>query len=222
MNQITVYGDSIAAGYGAPPARGFVPVLTRLCSRQMNLPIDYRNYGQSGMTSYALSSALRFNDAWVTGGLTARTVCILIGGDDLIQNVPILLSGQRAAVERALKASAFAYAASLRRIRALTRRPLAVGTIYNPYPATKAADIAVAVYNERVILPAAALVGAAVAPIAETFSGRQAELIDGYGTGVAGAPGRNGVAFPIHPNLQGHAVIAETFLPVVAPAFSRK
>ncbi|KUO96609.1 GDSL-type esterase/lipase family protein [Ferroacidibacillus organovorans] len=135
MNQITVYGDSIAAGYGAPPTRGFVPVLTRLCSRQVNLPLDYRNYGQPGMTSYALSSALRFNDAWITGGLTAQIICVLIGGDDLIQNVPILLSLQRAEVERALKASAFAYANSLRRIRALTRHPLAVGTLYNPYPA---------------------------------------------------------------------------------------
>lgn len=221
MNQITVYGDSIAAGYGAPPTRGFVPVLTRLCSRQVNLPLDYRNYGQPGMTSYALSSALRFNDAWITGGLTAQIICVLIGGDDLIQNVPILLSLQRAEVERALKASAFAYANSLRRIRALTRHPLAVGTLYNPYPATPAADVAVSVYNERVILPAAALIGATVAPVAEAFAGRQAELIDGYRNGVAGAPGRNGVSFPIHPNAHGHTVIAEAFLPVVAPAFSR-
>ncbi|MCY0876864.1 MAG: SGNH/GDSL hydrolase family protein [Firmicutes bacterium] len=215
MKHLTVYGDSIAAGYGARPGRGFVPDLARILAVRTRTRAPYLNFGVPGMTSYALASALVYNDAWCEGLIGCNSVCVLIGGDDLIDNLPRLLSRNRRGIAQTAKASALAYGAVLARIRARTRAPLAVGTLYNPYPATALAEEAIAAYNEAVIIPVARAAGASIAPIHEAFAGRQAALIDGFSTGVAGQPGRCGIAFPIHPNAQGHAVIAETFAPLV-------
>jgi len=211
MDHLTVYGDSIAAGYGAPPGRGFVPDLASILSARTGTASPYLNFGVPGMTSYALASALVYNDAWCSGLIGSNSVCVLIGGDDLIANLSRLLRGNRQAIAQTAKASAHAYAVTLARIRTRVHAPLAVGTLYNPYPATPLAQEAVTAYNEGVIIPAATTAGAAIAPIHEAFAGQQAALIEGYSTGVAGQPGRAGVAFPIHPNARGHAVIAQAF-----------
>lgn len=215
MKHLTVYGDSIAAGYGAAPGRGFVPDLARTVAARTRTRAPYLNFGVPGMTSYALASALVYNDAWCAGLIGCNSVCVLIGGDDLIADLPLVLSRNRRAIGQAAKASALAYSAILARIRNRTRAPLAVGTLYNPYPATPLAQEAVAAYNEGVIIPAATAAGAAIAPVHEAFAGQQAALIAGFSTGVAGQPGRCGIAFPIHPNARGHAVIADTFAPFV-------
>lgn len=208
---LSVYGDSIAAGEGAPPGMGFVPELARLSAVQRRNAVTFFNFGQSGMTSGDLASAFAQNDAWLDGLMQADTVCLLIGGDDLIRSIPLLLTANRRGLERTLLDSA----AHWRRILAVVRRhshgPVAVGTLYDPFPATPAAARAVAAYNECVIAPAAAASGAALAPVHQAFSGRQSALIDGYANGRAGAPGRDGVAHPVHPNARGHAVIARVF-----------
>ncbi|MCI0183315.1 MAG: SGNH/GDSL hydrolase family protein [Acidibacillus sp.] len=216
MRHLTVYGDSIAAGYGAPPGQGFVPRLASLAAQKNHNPaLPYFNFGQSGMTTFALQSAFHHNDAWIGGLHRATTICVLIGGDDIIDDLPILLSRNKQAIEKALVASVIAYRAMLLDIRRQTKAPLAVGTIYNPYPGTALAETAISTYNEIVVIPAAQATGASIAPIHSAFAGNQAGLIDGYSTGIAGQPGRNGVAFPIHPNTRGHQVIAETFASVI-------
>ncbi|MCY0902438.1 MAG: SGNH/GDSL hydrolase family protein [Firmicutes bacterium] len=215
MRHLSVYGDSIAAGYGAAPGRGFVPVLARLLAARRRQTQLYLNFGVAGMTSYQLASALVYNDAWNGGLMRCQSVAVLIGGDDIIDNVPRLLRGGPRGLKETARASAAAYHATLHEIRRGTRAPLAVGTIYNPYPGTPLAEEVISAYNELVILPAAASAGAAVAPIHAAFSGQQALLIDGFSNGIAGRPGRGGVRFPVHPNARGHAVIAETFAPLV-------
>jgi len=166
------------------------------------------------MTSYQLASALVYNDAWCGGLIRCKNVCVLIGGDDIIDNLPRLLSGKASALQQTIKASAIAYTTTLRRIRLRTPATLAVGTLYNPYPQTALAEEVIRTYNASIIQPAALACGAAIAPIYEAFAGAQDALIDGYSTGVAGQPGRAGVYFPIHPNARGHAVIADAFAPL--------
>ena len=208
---LSVYGDSIAAGQGAPPGMGFVPQLARLSAVQRRSAVTFLNFGQSGMTSGDLASALSHNDAWLDGLMDASAVCLLIGGDDLIRSIPLLLAENRRGLERTL----LDCAANWRRILAILRRhsrgPIAVGTLYDPFPATAAATRAVAAYNEFVIAPAAATAGTALAPVHAAFSGRESSLIHGYSNGRADAPGRDGVIHPVHPNARGHDVIAQVF-----------
>ncbi len=217
MRHLTVYGDSIAAGYGAPLGHGFVPRLASLTAQKNGDSIlPYFNFGQSGMTTFALQSALIYNDSWLWGVTKATTICVLIGGDDIIDDLPILLSRKKAELEKALLASVIAYRSIVLEIRRRTRAPLIIGTIYNPYPNTPLAEIVIDTYNQTVIIPAATSTGASIAPIHSAFSGNQAALIQGYRTGVAGQSGRNGVLFPIHPNTHGHQVIAETFASIIS------
>lgn len=213
MRRFTIYGDSIAAGYGAPPGRGFVPRLAGLVATGDGARVTYLNFGQSGMASWELASAMRHNDAWYDGLRTANAVCILIGGDDLLDGLPALLTDKKAGRERALARSVAAYGMVLSETRRIARATVCVGTLYNPYPNTALAAEAIAAYNDLVIAPAAARFGIPVTPVHAAFEGRQAELIDGYSTGVAGVPGRYGIPYPIHPNARGHLAIAEAFAP---------
>lgn len=217
MRRLSVYGDSIAAGEGAPPGKGFVTRLAHLVAAGNNARARLLNFGQPGMASWQLASAMRDNEAWYDGLLTANGVCILIGGDDLVDGLPILLSGKEAGLKQVVAQSAAAYSDMLSGARLVTRGAVCVGTIYNPYPNTKFSAEAVSAYNELVIAPAAARFDIPVAPVHAAFEGREAELIDGYKDGVAGVPGRCGVRFPVHPNACGHLVIAKVF----APYFTR-
>ena len=222
MRHLTVYGDSIAAGYGARNGVGFVPRLASLeatkaarAAKADKATLPYLNFGQAGMTSFQLASAFVYNEPWIEGLRNSHAICVLIGGDDIIEDLPALLSGNARATQRALTASATAFRRTLIDINRISRAPLAVGTIYNPYPATPLAVTAIAAYNRLVIEPAAAAAGAVVAPIHEAFTGNQASLIDGFGDGIAGRPGKGGITFPIHPNTKGHQVIADVFASVI-------
>ena len=224
MRHLTVYGDSIAAGYGARSGAGFVPRLAALEAAKAArastaetgaATVPYLNFGQAGMTSFQLASAFVYNEPWVDGLRNSQANCVLIGGDDIINDLATLLTGNAQGMRRALAASAAAYRRSLARIRRISKAPLAVGTIYNPYPETPLAVSVIDAYNRLVIEPAAATAGAVIAPVHAAFAGNQAALIYGYGGGVAGRPGSGGIAFPVHPNTKGHQVIADVFASVI-------
>lgn len=215
MRLLTVYGDSIAAGYGAPPGRGFVPELSRLAAHATRRVVPLQNYGVPGMTSFELAKALSTDAAFASALTQSATICILIGGDDMIAAVPSLLTKGPAILPSLLGHSASAYARLTRIIRDRSRAPFAVGTLYNPFPNTALAEEIISSYNATVIAPAALAVGAVIAPVHEAFAGRQALLIDGYSDGIAGHPGRGHSIPPVHPNALGHRVIAEVFAPYV-------
>lgn len=212
MQYLTVLGDSIAAGYGTRPNRGFVPVLASLLAVKTRKTVPFMNFGEAGMTSSQLASALIYQDAWVQGVSRASHICILIGGDDVIQSVPAILAREKTTAEAMMLGSVKAYATLMRRVRQQNKGPLIAGTLYNPYPNSPIANEGILAYNRNIIEPAALAVGAIIAPIGSAFAGHQAEFIEGYRTGIAGQPGQDGIAFPIHPNAQGHRVIAEVFV----------
>ncbi len=211
---LSVYGDSIAAAYGLNPAQGFVPKLANHLSTYSQTVTRYFNFGQDGMTSWELASAFLNHADWWDGLRGASAICILIGGDDLIQEAAILLGAHSdRAQKRTFARSRTAYLALLAAASSLKNKSarLAVGTLYNPFPQTPAAEAAINLYNTQIILPAAKRYGVPVAPIHAAFAGAQAELILGYKTGVAGTPGNHGVRYPIHPNAHGQTVIAGAF-----------
>jgi len=212
MGPLTVYGDSIAVGVGTSPDRGCVPVLAHLLARRQQRVQRFFNFGQSGLTSWDLASGLSQIDAWAEAIPDSAAIGVIVGGDDVIRDIPILLQGRQAADRALLLRSRVAYRSALQLLCTRRRCPIAVATVYNPFPNTPLAQQVIDLYNEQVILPAAAATGTAVAPVHAAFAGNQAALIHGYRTGVAGAPGSQGVRYPVHPNSTGHRVIAETFV----------
>ncbi|MCY0870338.1 MAG: SGNH/GDSL hydrolase family protein [Firmicutes bacterium] len=211
MRPLTVYGDSIAAGVGAAPRCGCVPDLARLLARRAHKAQYYLNFGQSGLTTWDLASGLSLIDGWAQAVPTSRAIAVIVGGDDVIHDIPVLLQGRRAADRALLVRSIESYRRVLQLLCARRRCAIAVATVYNPFPNTPLAQQVIDLYNDSVILPAAAAAGVAVAHVHAAFAGNQAALIHGYRTGIAGAPGAHGVRYPVHPNSAGHQVIAETF-----------
>lgn len=208
---VSVYGDSIAYGVGAPEGYGFVPVLATLLAQRQRQRVPYLNFGVSGMTSIQLASAFYGLDAWLLGLHKAATVCILIGGDDIIADIPVLLTKNRQQIQAALVQSQLAYQSILRTVRNVTRCPIVVGTIYNPFPNTELAQYVINTFNAVVIESSASRYQIPVAPIHDAFSGHQAQLIDGYTNGVALSKSSRGESVPVHPNARGHRVVADVF-----------
>lgn len=216
---LSAYGDSITAAYGLPSTQGFVPKLAQKLATTSRKNTPFLNYGQNGMTSWDLASAFVHNIDWESGLTEATNICILIGGDDLIHALPLLLSPHfNVQVGEAMRASRAAYYTLLD--LALKQKHkgarIAAGTIYNPYPNTEIARTAVDLYNNEIILPVATKFGVSVAAIHAAFAGNEAHLIQGYKSGIAGAPGKDGSKFPIHPNANGQTVIADEFARVLA------
>ncbi len=76
QTHLSVYGDSIAYGVGAPPGYGFVPVLATILAQKEKCRQPYLNFGVSGMTSIQLASAFYGIDAWLAGLHQATSICI--------------------------------------------------------------------------------------------------------------------------------------------------
>ena len=211
---LSVYGDSIATAYGLRPAQGFVPKLANNFATFSKRYANYINFAQDGMTSWDLASALGYHIDWRAGLREADTICILIGGDDLIQALPLwLTSSSKSAVQRALIYSRQAYFSVISTAVSLQKRQstMAIGTIYNPFPNTPVAAEAINLYNEQIIVPAAQKFSVPIAPVHAAFAGSEPQLIRGYSNGVAGSSNKHSAQIPIHPNAQGQSVIAGVF-----------
>jgi acyl-CoA thioesterase I len=82
---IWVLGDSLAAGYGLPPAQGFTVRLQRAL-RQQGLAADVRNGGIAGDTAAQGRARL----AWGLRGLGAKPdlVVVELGANDMLRGLP--------------------------------------------------------------------------------------------------------------------------------------
>ncbi len=216
---LSVYGDSIAAAFGLSPIQGFVPKLANHLATSTGRYTNYLNFAQDGMTSWDLAGALEDQIDWRDGLRAAQTICVLIGGDDLIHDLPVLLHHpSNAAIKRAMATSRAAYLSLLSTVTSVKNRRtrIAVGTIYNPFPNTPIAAEAIQLYNEAIIVPIANQFGIPIAPVHQAFAGNELPLIRGYSNGVAGSPGRSGIRYPIHPSAEGQSVIANVFADAIA------
>lgn len=213
----TALGDSITAGeLATSPARAYPSLVTQ------NLRQHRRGWfgevlAEPGWTSQTLNAAV-----WENGPIPLResnVITIWVGGDNLADAALAMLSGARPTI---LKRSLAGYMQSLRAlivgIRRVSRAGVVVCTQYNPFPNTPIAAQGIAALNEATRAVAAAT-SAAVAPVDEWFTGRQAELIAGYRTGRVQDVFRS-VPVPIHPNNRGHRVIADGLTPIVANAYT--
>ncbi|GLV13515.1 hypothetical protein Heshes_11990 [Alicyclobacillus hesperidum] len=209
-------GDSITYGEGATtPSRAYPSVLTALLQSHLrSRSCCDAILAEPGWTSTDLLSALG-----AAGNLpltNARAVTVWIGGDDLAQAALATLASGRKSLP--IAPLVVRYKRNLTDIvrfaQADSRNVVIVCTQYNPFPNSPLAGEAVATLNEA-IRSVAAATGAALAPVADWFAGRQSELIRNYRTGTI-ADALRGPA-PVHPNDRGHRVVAEGLYRMLAP-----
>ncbi|GMA58550.1 lysophospholipase L1-like esterase [Alicyclobacillus sacchari] len=217
---IVSLGDSITYGEGASsPARAYPSVLTALMHSQLpSRSCCDAILAEPGWTSADLLAALA-----AAGGqplANARAITIWIGGDDLAQAALTALASARKSVPIAPLVTRYKHhLTELVRIAQAGRgKTVIVCTQYNPFPNSPLAVAAVATLNDAIGSVAAAT-GAALAPVADWFAGRQRELIRHYRTGTLADVGRGPA--PVHPNDRGHRVIADGLYRMLAPIVSR-
>jgi lysophospholipase L1-like esterase len=211
MAFFVAYGDSIPAGYGVPYACNFISVIQRRLSSSRYHPVQAINLSIPGLNTFGLLDMLASGDGVALLPSTSYII-VYIGGNDLIDALPLLLSKGKSVIPKVIQTSQQRFARSLTIIHRHTRAPILVGTLYNPFPNSPIAVEAVSLYNQQVIMPASHAAHTRIVPVYEAFLGREPALIQGYSSGIAGQPGTHGIEHPIHPNLSGHCVIAQQFL----------
>lgn len=200
-------GDSITAGYNAPHRRGFVDILgARLGTRHPRVKIA--NGGKKGATSADLLFFLTFSPFLHTALRRADLITLCIGGNDLLQAYLKMMLFRHPGV---FPRSMHLYGHHLNRLIGLIRRanrnPLFLLNLYNPFPSSPLAVQRVQEMN-GVIDGVAARWDVPVVDIHDRFLGREPFLIHGFRTGSLSEYRLFGDN-PIHPNGEGHRVIAE-------------
>lgn len=204
-------GDSITGGTNVPKHMRFPTVLGQMIERHVLYPVYVHNMGKRGLTSTGLLHMLK-TPSVLDAIHHADFVTVCIGGDDLIY----------AYVKwRLFRSSTYVYKAIHQLLHNLELichilaycRPkrIAVGTFYNPFPKTPLAREVVQFAADGVIRPTAAHSGFPIADLYRVFLDREAELIDHFHTGGLEDYRPFTPNTPIHPNIQGYGVIAQTF-----------
>lgn len=78
-------GDSLTAGFGAPPGFGFADRYRELAESSLGVPILLDNAGVNGATSADLLSALEGDPRLAELVRNARILTLTIGGNDLLE-----------------------------------------------------------------------------------------------------------------------------------------
>jgi lysophospholipase L1-like esterase len=208
-------GDSITYGQDASSVGRTYP--SRIIAKMKEKGIHARKLvlAEPGWTSEDLADALD-TDA---GPLCfANMVSVWIGGDDLIHTALEMLQGSSITMEKAIQQYERRLRSILKFIRLARPGGIICCTQYNPFPSSPIAVQGIGLLN-RAIVSAASINGCRIARADEWFSGRERQLIKGYRSGrmeeVLGG------MTAVHPNDQGHAVIAEGLFPIISPASGR-
>ena len=142
----------------------------------------------------------------------AQTITLFIGGDDIGDAALAVAEGAPIhIIESAIQSYATHTTRMLKSISRVSKAHVIVCTQYNPFPNTPAASTSIDALN-MVTTRIATATGASVAPVHAWFAGNQAALIAGYRTGRIQDALRG--VLPIHPNNEGHSVIANGLLPL--------
>lgn len=216
MYKYVALGDSITAGYSATtPAFAYPSRLVKLLSGRFKTTCA-DVLAEPGWTSKNLEEAVFTNPA--TPLTAANGISIWVGGDDLIHAAfASLQRGSIAAARTIMPMTLRGYGRDVgtlvKGIQKVSRSRIVLCTQYNPFPNSPVAGEAIASLN-AVTEEVAAATGCVLAPVHEWFSGNQAALIAGYRTGRIEDALRGSA--PIHPNNQGHAVIAANLAPLLS------
>lgn len=210
MFRYTALGDSITYGQDASSSVLAYPRLTAAKARAAGGRASAVVLARSGWTSRDLADTVVDDPSPLHG---SSAVSIWIGGNDLVMTGLAYLNSPNIAL---FQAAVIRYERNLQVILHVIARfrpaRIVCCTQYNPFPQSTEAAAGISQLNGAT-LRAAKRAGVRVAPVHTWFAGREAGLIHGYRTGRL-EEAISGKA-PIHPNDDGHRLIAENLFPYV-------
>jgi lysophospholipase L1-like esterase len=202
-------GDSITFGQNASSIEKTYP--SRIISSLYAQGVQAKRIvlARPGWTSADLAEAIH-TDPYPLRFI--NTVSVWIGGDDLIRYGLPALQRSGKSMEGMFHQFGRRLDAVLGFLRATGVHTIICCTQYNPFPNSLIAVQAIGRLNQA-IAESAVKNGCLVARVDQWFSGSEPHLIDGYRSGNIEEALRGFAA--VHPNDQGHQVIAAGLFPIV-------
>ncbi|MHB8171936.1 MAG: GDSL-type esterase/lipase family protein [Thermincolia bacterium] len=204
-------GDSLTVGYQSPQetmkagnsAKKFVDIYFDRIKPYFN-NLEKMNHGKIGISSSQLRKDVLDNRDLREKIKQASVITVTIGGNDLLkQGLEIVLTGKEAQVEKSREQMAKNLTETLVEIRKLTKAPVYVSDIYNPFNPKrwqhKKLEPWVQKFN-RTIYDIAWEQKVKVAPVYETFQGHEIKKKESFIGHDA-----------LHPNDNGYTAISEAF-----------
>lgn len=201
-------GDSITAGYSAPDKKGYVTMINDLMKEQFGR-VKVSNFGLGGNTSRRLLSEILRNPIVQQEIIRADLLTVYIGGNDLKSAyLKYLLRQKNEIFLDAIESFGSRLERIYHAIRLMNKAPLYTLNFYNPFPNSQIASTWVPALNGAIDTVSMRW-HIPVIDVYSRFQQREMMLIHNYRTGTL----KDFQLFggnPIHPNLQGHQVIAHT------------
>ncbi|MBL0387226.1 hypothetical protein JJB07_11250 [Tumebacillus sp. ITR2] len=209
QKSLIALGDSITAGVGGKWGRGYPTHLAkRLEEKYPDLLMV--NWGIPGLTIPRLTQALQKGDHLYDKLAAADWIVMTIGGNDIINHFPknfsetakLNLRGETLARELDLL---------LTTLISLTKCPIYLGDLYNPFPQSTAAEQIIGALNEHHLEPLSRRYkNLHLVRLSTVLRGLESRTIQYYKTGTIQDMKRF-FRRPIHPNDEGHEKIADAF-----------
>ncbi len=201
-------GDSITAGYSAPDKKGYVTILGHLLKEQFGR-VRVSNFGLGGNTSRRLLSEILRNPIVQQEIIRADLLTVYIGGNDLKNTyLKYLLRQKNEVFLDTIESFGSRLEQIYHAIQQMSKAPLLTLNLYNPFPHSEIASTWIPALNGAIDMVSIRR-HIPVIDIYSRFKQREMMLIHNYRTGTL----KDFQLFggnPIHPNFQGHQVIAHT------------
>lgn len=207
-------GDSITYGYGTTsPEHSYAQRLKRQFARGTRVSMHVQ--AKPGWTSKQLLRSLRDLPECIFD--EAQIVTLMIGGNDLIKNMPALLNTSPAKIAEVCDKSR----KDIESIIEIANRPyntFAIATLYNPFPNFSVAERITDRFNDM-IRRVAAKHKLLVMEAPKAFRGHEADYVENFRSGSF----RDIRLFrnPIHPTDAGHEALYTAFYRTLQRARSK-
>lgn len=197
-------GDSITYGYGATvPENSYAQRLKAQFSRHARVSMHIQ--AKPGWTSQQLLKSLRDVPSCIFD--EAEIVTLMIGGNDLLKNTPVLFHPSAQKMAEVCEKSR----SNIEAIIDIANRAyntFTIATLYNPFPRFDVANSLTSQFNDM-IRSIAVRHRLLVAETGKLYRGREADYVENFRTGSL----RDVRLFgnPVHPTDEGHAAIYRAF-----------
>jgi lysophospholipase L1-like esterase len=208
-------GDSITAGVGGKWNRGYPKHLQDLL--EPHLPdLKLINWGIPGLTIPRLTKALRKGEHLHASLAEATCIVMTIGGNDILKALPKKMDEQThafTATDRERVAQTLDE--MMTTLRGLTKSPVYIGDLYNPFPQSQLAATLIGAFNAQLVHPLAERYeNVQIVRASEVLLGQEDRAIQYYKSGTL-KDLKKLWRHPIHPNDEGHATLAQAFYQVI-------
>jgi lysophospholipase L1-like esterase len=206
-------GDSITFGQKASSCSRAYPSRVTSMLKLKGIPAKRIVLAQPNWTSADLAEEIYTDPTLLT---CAKVVTVWIGGNDLIQYGLSSIREPATPIQGMMDRYKRRFDKILELVRIMGVKHIICCTQYNPFPKTKIAVDAIRIMNQ-LITASATTNRCLVARVDRWFSGKEHSLIYGYRGGHA-EDALHGFA-AVHPNDQGHEVIATGLFSSIYPLF---